>query len=58
MTDEDESEIELRIVLLGDSSTNKTRFLLKYVGNEESKSELATIGVDIKQKCIYERHEN
>ena len=53
MTDEDESEIELRIVLLGDSLTNKTRFLLKYVGNEESKKEFVTIGLDIKQRCIY-----
>ena len=47
----DKPEIELKIVLFGDSSTKKTSFLLRYVG-EPPVSKLSTIGVDSKQKYI------
>ena len=46
-------DIELKILLFGDSSTKKTSFLLKYVGNEDSGNQIATIGLDMKQKYIY-----
>ena len=45
-------DILLKIVLLGDSSTKKTSFLLKYVGNENSVNQVATIGIESKQKYI------
>ena len=48
-----EPEIELKIILFGDSSTKKTSFLLKYVENEKPVKQVATIGIDMKQKSIY-----
>ena len=48
-----EPEIELKIILFGDSSTKKTSFLLKYVENEKQVKQIATIGIDMKQKSIY-----
>ena len=44
-----EPEIELKIILFGDSSTKKTSFLLKYVENEKQVKQIATIGIDMKQ---------
>ena len=46
----EESDIELRIILLGDPSTNKTSFLSKYIQYDNSIGKIATIGVDIRQK--------
>ena len=48
----EESDIELRIILLGDPSTNKTSFLSKYIQYDNSIGKIATIGVDIRQKNI------
>ena len=46
----EESDIELRIILLGDPSTNKTSFLSKYIQYDNSIERIATVGVDIRQK--------
>ena len=48
----EESDIELRIILLGDPSTNKTSFLSKYIQYDNSIGKIATIGIDIRQKNI------
>ena len=48
----EESDIELRIILLGDPSTNKTSFLSKYIQYDNSIGRIATVGVDIRQKNI------
>ena len=55
----EESDIELRIILLGDPSTNKTSFLSKYIQYDNSIGKIATIGVDIRQKKYNnEKYEN
>ena len=51
--DEDDLEIDLRIILLGDTSTNKHKFLLKYLDEEESKYKSSYIFADIYGKHIY-----
>ena len=47
-----EPDIELRIILLGDSSTNKTSFLSRYADYDDSKDKICTIGIDMRQKYL------
>ena len=51
----DNSEIRLKIILLGDSTTKKTSFISRYFGGEELSQQKATIGILIRHKSIYMR---
>ena len=44
-------EIDLKIFLLGDSDVDKTKFLNRYFGNNNSYN-ISTIGVDLRHKVI------
>ena len=48
----DNSEIRLKIILLGDSTTKKTSFISRYFGGEELSQQTATIGILIRHKSI------
>ncbi len=46
------SQINLKVLLVGDSSVGKTTLLLKYVEGKFSDSHITTIGVEYKDKLI------
>ena len=46
------SEINLKILLIGDSSVGKTSILLRYVDDEFNDSYISTIGIEYKIKTI------
>ena len=50
---DNQMEISLKILLLGDSEVGKTTLLLKYVDNIFQEEHIATIGVEYKDKYIY-----
>ena len=45
-------DLKLKIILLGDSSVEKTKFLQKYVDENDSPDKTSTIGVDFRIKVI------
>ena len=51
----DNSEIRLKIILLGDSTTKKTSFISRYFGGEELSQQTVTIGILIRHKSFYMR---
>ena len=52
MLSNENNEINLKILLLGDSSVGETSFLLKYADEKFQESYFSTIGVDYKTKKI------
>ena len=52
------SQINLKILLVGDSSVGKTTLLLKYVDGKFSDSHITTIGVEYKDKPIILNNRN
>ena len=52
MTDNKNSEISYKILLLGDSSVGKTCFLKRYIDNTFQDAYLSTIGFDFKYKFV------
>ena len=52
------SQINLKILLVGDSSVGKTTLLLKYVEGKFSDSHITTIGVEYKDKPIILNNRN
>jgi small GTP-binding protein len=46
------SEISLKILLIGDSSVGKTSLLIKYTEEKFTETQIATIGVEYKNKTI------
>ncbi len=52
MNSEQEAQIVLKLLLLGDSSVGKTSILLKYISNKFDESSISTVGVDYMDKII------
>ena len=52
MNSEQEPQIVLKLLLLGDSSVGKTSILLKYISNKFDDSSISTVGVDYMDKII------
>ena len=52
MNSEQEPQIVLKLLLLGDSSVGKTSILLKYISNKFDESSISTVGVDYMDKII------
>ena len=52
MNSEQEAQIVLKLLLLGDSSVGKTSILLKYISNKFDDSSISTVGVDYMDKII------
>jgi small GTP-binding protein len=52
-----ECDINLKILLLGDSSVGKTCFLLRYVEDTFTHNHISTIGVDYKIKLVNENNQ-
>jgi small GTP-binding protein len=52
MNSEQEAQIVLKLLLLGDSSVGKTSILLQYIGNKFYESNISTTGVDYMEKII------
>ena len=47
-----ECDINLKILLLGDSNVGKTCFLLRYIEDTFTDNHISTIGVDYKLKLV------
>ena len=45
-------EIDLNILILGDSCAGKTSFLLRYVDNYFHEEQISSVGIDVKEKKI------
>ena len=52
MNSEQEAQIVLKLLLLGDSSVGKTSILNKYISNKFDESSISTVGVDYMDKII------
>ena len=52
MTSNEEMQIVLKLLLLGDSSVGKTSILVKYINDKFDESSMSTIGVDYMDKII------
>ncbi len=52
MNSEQEAQIVLKLLLLGDSSVGKTSILLEYISNKFDESSISTVGVDYMDKII------
>ena len=52
MNSEQEPQIVLKFLLLGDSSVGKTSILVKYINNKFDESSISTVGVDYMDKII------
>ena len=52
MNSEQEAQIVLKLLLLGDYSVGKTSILLKYISNKFDESSISTVGVDYMDKII------
>ena len=52
MNSEQEPQIVLKLLLLGDSSVGKTSILVKYINNKFDESSISTVGVDYMDKII------
>ena len=54
MDDEDkkESDINIKLLLIGNTFVGKTLIVQKFIDNAFSKSTVATIGVDLQSKVI------
>ncbi len=52
MNSEQEAQIVLKLLLLGDSSVGKTSILLEYISNKFDDSSISTVGVDYMDKII------
>ena len=52
MNSEQEPQIVLKLLLLGDSSVGKTSILLNYINNKFDESSISTVGVDYMDKII------
>ena len=52
MNSEQEPQIVLKLLLLGDSSVGKTSILVKYINNKFEENSISTLGVDYMDKII------
>jgi small GTP-binding protein len=52
MDDEVHTDITIRIILVGDSSTGKTSLLLRYIDSRFNVRNVATVGIDFRTKIM------
>ena len=52
MNSEQEAQIVLKLLLLGDSSVGKTSIIIKYISNKFMDTNIATLGVDYMDKTV------